>query len=578
MTAGTSPQQSELYSIYLQHPLTVLLNILPIVLFTVFLFFLSNRTWFAILISGTATMVMTLVNYFKLSLRGDPFLAADIRYLSEAVHITTGYNLTITDRMKEAAAVILLITLLSALFIKQRFRPEKYVQRAIFAIITLAAFAALVPTVYFSNRIYAKTAFLDDSFEYMNMWSDTDQYVSRGFLYPFINSAKTNFDKKPEGYSKASAEEMLSQYEHSDIPEGKKVSVIAVMLEAYSDFSKFEEIEFTGDPYPYFHRLQKEGVSGSLVTNAYAGDTIDTERCFITGYSRHFEYRADTQSYAHYFREQGYTVEGAHPGYGWFYNRQNVNEYLGFEKYYFIENRYTKSEYLYNDAGFFADIVKLFGENKKTGKPYFNFSVTYNNHGPYRSDGLTGREFAAKNELSNESYAILNNYLNGISGTDKAIEQLVEYFRKEKEPAVLVFFGDHNPWMGDDSFVFDELGVSMDRGTEEGFLNYYSTPYVIWANDAAKKATGNEFKGSGGSFSPMFLMNRIFELCSWEGNRFMKASDELFDRLDVVHEDGPVREDGVLTDKPSVPASDALKKFEIIQYFWRREGLRWPIQ
>ena len=36
----------------------------------------------------------------------------------------------------------------------------------------------------------------------------------------------------------------------------------------------------------------------------------------------------------------------------------------------------------------FEDIVSLYEQNKQTGKPYFNFSVTYQNHGPYETQML----------------------------------------------------------------------------------------------------------------------------------------------------------------------------------------------
>ena len=51
---------------------------------------------------------------------------------------------------------------------------------------------------------------------------------------------------------------------------------------------------------------------------------------------------------------------------------------------------------------------------------------------------------------------------------------------------VIVVFGDHNPWLGDGNAVYKAIGLDLDFSTEEGFYNYYSTRYLIWANDAAK--------------------------------------------------------------------------------------------
>lgn len=81
--------------------------------------------------------------------------------------------------------------------------------------------------------------------------------------------------------------------------------------------------------------------------------------------------------------------------------------------------------------------------------------------------------------------------------------------------------------MGDNNSVYKTLGISFDLGTEEGFYNYYNTPYIIWGNDKAKEILGNDLKGEGPTIGPYFLMNELFELAAYEGNEFMKISNEL---------------------------------------------------
>ena len=93
---------------------------------------------------------------------------------------------------------------------------------------------------------------------------------------PFIHSAKTAVEKAPDGYDKGESAAYLASFEDSYIPEDKKVNIIAIMLEAYNDFSKFGTLEFGTDPYEYFHSLQSESLHGELVPNIFAGGTIDT--------------------------------------------------------------------------------------------------------------------------------------------------------------------------------------------------------------------------------------------------------------------------------------------------------------
>ncbi len=61
---------------------------------------------------------------------------------------------------------------------------------------------------------------------------------------------------------------------------------------------------------------------------------------------------------------------------------------------------------------------------------------------------------------------------------------------------------------------------------ETGFRNYYSTRYLIWANDAAKEVWETTLPARGG-YCPCFLMNELFRLCSWEGPAYMQATQQL---------------------------------------------------
>ena len=55
------------------------------------------------------------------------------------------------------------------------------------------------------------------------------------------------------------------------------------------------------------------------------------------------------------------------------------------------------------------------------------------------------------------------------------------------EPVVLVFFGDHKPTLGAGN-SFGGAASTCRRGHGRGFYNLYTTPYLIWTNDAAKAA------------------------------------------------------------------------------------------
>lgn len=136
------------------------------------------------------------------------------------------------------------------------------------------------------------------------------------------------------------------QYRDADIPDEQKVTVVGIMLEAFSDLTDFPalgELSSVRGVYEPLHELEKRSVSGDLLTNIFAGGTTDTEWGFLTGYSEHEEFRSATDSFVRYFKAQGYDTLYRHPGYSWFYNRSNVNEYLGFDESVFNESALPSS-------------------------------------------------------------------------------------------------------------------------------------------------------------------------------------------------------------------------------------------
>jgi len=140
-----------------------------------------------------------------------------------------------------------------------------------------------------------------------------------------------------------------------------------------------------------------------------------------------------------------------------------------------------------------------------------------------------------KEGYADTEFNIINNYLTGIYRTDRAIGRMREFVDGRDEPVVLILFGDHNPLLGDGNTGFEMLGIDLELSDIEGAKNYYQTPYVIYANDAAKKALGKDFKGEGDTISPMFLMNEFFEYAGLEGSAYMNYLSDVKEKYNVIN-------------------------------------------
>lgn len=556
MMLGAAYFGMPMFFAYFGSPMIVLLNLLPPLIILFLAYLVGGRAWIAFLISSFIVLALSVIDFFKVQVRSEPLVITDFALTEEVGTVTAGYVLPFNWKIIVAVVFILIGTVMSAVFLK--YKPGGRTRLFSSAVIVIISAIAYV-TLYTSDKIYQK----NEAAYSINIWSDSEKSIARGFVYPFIYNIHDKSSNPPEGYKTGKAAEMLASYAHDDIPDEKKVNIISVMLESYSDLSQLGVIEFKQDVYGPLHALQAESVYGSLVTNTFAGGTTNSERSYLTGFTCLGDFQTMSNSYVWYLKSQGYSTEGFHAGHDWYYDRVNVNKNLGFDSYYFLEDYDTEDR---SDEYFFSKVFELFNA-RGDGMPYFSYNLSFQNHGPYDSEIECPTSYIEQNGLKKSSFNILNNYLDGIADTTERLADFIGNFRELDTPVVIVIFGDHMPWLGNSYVVYHELGVNIDLSTEEGFYNFYSTPYLIWANDAAKEVLGNDFSGYGGKFSPCFLMNKVFELCSWEGNSFMKASNELRETVDVVSSDGYFTENGVLNTELSGNTRGIYKSYEIIEYY-----------
>ena len=567
------------FSSYFHHPVIFLLNLLPVVLVMAFVYFATNRAWLSFLISSVLLLLMEFINYFKIVLRGDPFVAEDFFTINEGAGMLGQLELHFPPLFFIALVLILIGTLVLLRYARGRV-PKRLWWVRVIGLAACIGFGALSWGLLYSNvNLYEKQL----NYYFFDGTREAEYRASHGFFWSFFRSIDESLPEKPAGYSDAYAEELLSPYEDAAIPAAQKVNVVITMLESYSDLSEFDTIDFTRDAYSELHALQEEAYHGTLISDTLGGGTVNAERSLLTGFTYpQPRYRRNTQSFVRYFSEQGYVTEGAHPGFDWFYSRKVINERLGFDDYDFMEGHYdalitennTYNEHP-NDALFFEDRIQAYA-NRDASQPYFSFSISYQNHCPYEEERLTGEEYVARGELSESAYYIVNNYLSGVADTGRQMASYIDSFRDDETPVVLVFFGDHKPTLGASNVYYEELGINAQEGSPEGFRNLYTTPYLIWANDAAKAVLGKSFTGLGRTISPCYLMAEIFDCCGWIGPAWMQYQRQARETLPVLQSRGMYLVDH--TDRVPLFGTElteaqqaALKEQNIVEYYVRRQ-------
>lgn len=540
--ADSTLSSQALMDYYLQTPLLLWLNLMVPVLLIWLFYFLTGRSWISYLLTALLVLSIALTNFYKMQLRGDPLLATDLKLICEAGDIVRGYDLDFTPLIQNTLLWVAGGLLLALFLLPRGVRRLSTRIMGFFSLLGITAVALWGP--YSNNNLYSWTT---PGEELINPWSDSEVYVAHGVLYSFLHTVQNLLPSPPDGYNAQEAQAILERYQEADIPEDEKVNVVGIMLEAFcdlTDFSALGDVDAVQEVYAPWHALEEESVSGNLLTNIFAGGTVDTEWCFLTGYSSYEDFVQPTDSYVWYFDRQGYNTRGSHPGYGWFYNRQNVNQFLGFSDYWFSENHYEElvdpvdaqwnSDFLLVDE-IFNDLQTQLEEDNG---PVFSFSVSYQNHGPYEWTYTANEVYLDPDEtgLPEESCHVFNNYLHGINNTISAIMQLVHNLEEMDEPVVLVLFGDHKPWGGNGNSAYEGIGADFSLSDLDSFYQYYSTPYVIWANSAAKETLDRDFEGEGGDFSPCFLMQELFDQCGWTGPAFLQLTRDVREVTPLVHQ------------------------------------------
>lgn len=558
---------NELFWDYFRLPLLLLLNYLPVLGFYLLLYCLFNRHWAACL--GTEILFVTsaLGDFYKIKFRGEPFQFSDFGAIGAAMDVAGSYDLTPNRRILVVLTGSVLLVLGLALLARGRWRRPT---RLIAGVLVLLSIVPLGRSVYFNTEIYESPAATS---EHLIIGWDQQKQISKGFVYHFLYSISGSSLRMPEGYDEGEAAALLAPYADADIPQDRKVNLMVLQLESYADLN---ELGISGiDPTVYapLARLQEESLSGWMVSNVFAGGTVNSERCFLTGSMDLLEYMGHGDSYVWYLDGQGYATMGSHPNNRGTYNRSNVNQYLGFQDYRyadFYEEQMSAMDYPWlTDPMLLPAATRQFLDSIHSGKPSFSFNVTMQGHSPY-SQSCYGRftdELWTGEGLSQKSREQLNRYLCSVRETGEMVWQTVEELRGEEAPVVLLLYGDHLPGLGEANSVYDELGVNFDRSTEQGFLNYYRTPYLIWANDAARELLGSELRGEAPMVSPSYLMSVLFDALGWQGSAWMQFTRSIREELPVLHAKNYYYENGSFTASLSQAGEKLRHDYACAQYY-----------
>ena len=558
-----------------------------------FLFGLTGRVSRALGIQTAFCAVYGLANYFVLEFRGAPIQPWDILSIGTAASVADNYEYRL-DKDALTALIGLLVLLAAEFFLRADFygpfksrralkkeaaagsapkadTPERTPTKRRRVIIARTALCLVTGLLCFG---YTKMLHNEDFVQkklrlYDKLFTPTTIQFKNGTVTAFLMELQYMSVEKPSGYNEKDAREALASYETAGTP-ANTPNIIVVMNEAFSDPAVLEGFTTNEDYMPFVHSLLRgaeDTVSGLLNVSVKGGNTANTEFEYLTGNSMAFlpygsipyqQYiKNETPSMASWLSGFGYRTVAMHPyrAAGW--DRNKVYPLMGFDEMYFQEF-YKDSgvirKYVSDEADY-EKIIQIY-EQKEPGEPLFLFNVTMQNHSSY-NDWADYDNFSPDITVDGSDSEVLSAYLSLMKLSDQATERLIDYFAKEEEDTVIVFFGDHQPT---DSVVNPVLKLngtsSSSLSTEEEALRY-QVPFFIWANYDIEEE-------SGLNISANYLASRTLDAAGLPKPGYFSFLSELEKQAPVISANHVSLSDGTFSSADD--QDKLLREYKTFQY------------
>ena len=571
--------------IFKAQPTLIVLNAMPVGLLLLIFTCLFRNVFFGAALTNLIVCGFSVANRVKIEVRDEPVFPRDLALLKEVGAIVSDYDISYPWGAIGIVVIASLLLVVLGVFIRCKPFPLARLRGWFGSLLGIIASGAvlvsLIFTVYASNDLY-------NSFKVSNAYYVPAVFNELGFPYCFCHQFTTYPVDKPDGFSKGQAE-LWEQEAAPQKGEKQPVNVIMVMNEAFSDITDHEAFAFdeTNEPLPNLQAMRQDphAVTGHIVVPNFAAGTANTEFDVMTGIQTNALSATTTSamrvvnrnldSLFRVYGENGYHTSYFHPGDNWFYNRENVLVWMGAEETRFtngMENMETKGRWV-TDQYLVGQIQNEFEETVADGNNLFHYMTTIQNHMSYTPDkygeGYSYPDVPLNISVSGHVETLLKVYIEGARDADAMLGELKSYFSVQEEPVVLVFFGDHLPYLGDNQVGYEELGMAAEPYWAE--LASYETPFVIWANDTAfEMLDWSAAVELPETISASFLGAAVLELTGHSSDSsWFSFLNDLRREFPVVQKNTAVLSDGtvanpvLLDDQPSA----ALEKWRQWSYY-----------
>lgn len=474
-------------------PFAIMLNIYFYYIAAVMLSFLMGKLRSGLLFETIFSAIFGIVNMYVYRFRATPLLPWDFYSFRTAMSVSGNYDYTPGKAVLRIIIGFIILILAEWYLCDGSISLDKTWKTILFRVC-----GALIPFMLiwsFTSSLHSDYIVEQKYHLYDKLFTpDTMQYKD-GTYIAFLMELRYLTPNSPDGYSQSAAREKLASYKVSSTADSKP-NIIVIMNESFCDPAVDCKFTTNEDYMPFIHSLQKSGdnnaITGYLNVSVLGGNTANTEFEFLTGNTMAFLTTGSVpyQQYIHsqvpsvvkHLESYGYDTTAMHPYHAQGWNRNKVYPFLGFNNMFF-DSDFTQAghdqiirKYISDQADF--EMIEERYSKKAQNTPMFLFNVTMQNHSGF--DELFPN-FTPSITADGVTDTAANQYLSLVLESDKAFQNLTEYF-SGKEKTIIVMFGDHQPTDSVVNPLYALSGTSCSQLTQAQQDARYEVPFVIWAN------------------------------------------------------------------------------------------------
>jgi phosphoglycerol transferase MdoB-like AlkP superfamily enzyme len=441
------------------------------------LFALSKRAWTFLVIQALVMGILYIGNAVKLSFFGGPIMPDDVFALRSLLLILEGWRFF--------AAAIPLAAIAGLLLFNFTMRHWSAYLAGMAAIL-LGLTVVYQPVVLFGAQ--------DKSMGYY-IWDQRTNFLRRGAtLYSLQEVARffAAVDTSPDVDEAKMAADRLLNAAPAAQPVAKSKpftprNIHIVLLESFWDPGELKKAGYNQSPLVSdFRKLWKSAGYSHAMDPVFGGYTANSEFEVLCGFpvtkdSVKFERQLinEVPCLPRLLADKGYRTVISHPNVPVFWNRVNAYRNMGFQTYWSIEDFVLDDmnrEFL-SDSSLYRQVMEKIAGSLETKQPILDYIVTYFGHWNYPLSESRPTKITARSKIGEVS-----SYANTVHYKSREFMAFLDQLRQRDPDGIIVAFGDHLPFLGENFAGYVDSGVlppTRSEFTSAMFRFYVSTPMII---------------------------------------------------------------------------------------------------